>query len=160
MAKSKNIVLDWELKPMAAAMQATEAEMKEFFKLPGSVPDLAKTIVVKKLRGWRPAAAKGSYHDFVDDQGKLWKFGGMSAGGMRFNASRRTVPGDRFNEAGFHQKLDRTEGYVLADIPTFPKLDVYLAETKTIRRWHAERRLGPSTHVGRKKLLRMLQEEN
>ncbi|MBF2735375.1 MAG: hypothetical protein ISN26_04750 [Betaproteobacteria bacterium AqS2] len=144
---------------MAKGMDVTEAEIHEFFKIPGAAADLAEMAVVRKLMGWR-RAAKASWHDYIDDQGKRWKFRSIAASGLRFNASKRRCARDRFAEAGFQRQLSQLEGFVLADVFTFPRLDVHLVETKTLRRWHAERRLGASTYVSRKKLLRMLKERN
>lgn len=66
--------------------------------------------------------------------------------------------GRRFRKKGFLKKLAGIEGYFLADIESFPNVQIWRVPAKQVGTWYLGGKLGKESKVSRKKALGMLDE--
>lgn len=64
--------------------------------------------------------------------------------------------GRHFEESGFLAKLDEVDGYILADIESFPSVPYWQVSADRVLRWWRDNDLGTTTKISRAKALSLL----
>ncbi|MBI2329522.1 MAG: hypothetical protein HYU85_07835 [Chloroflexi bacterium] len=102
------------------------------------------------------AKSEGAGFDVIAPDGGKWEVRSISRGGIYFCPSYMVGSGRSFDEAGFQSKLTEIEGYIVADIESFPNVPFWIISSDQVLTWWQNHELGTTTHISRKKALRLI----
>jgi hypothetical protein len=152
----RRFTLTWDERELAAAFKVTVADIEEMMTDGRRASFIIERRLVLEHPGWQLAKSEGAAYDLIDPDQRMWEVRSVTRGGVYFNPSNQVGSGRRFEEAGFQQKLDGIEGFILTDIVTFPSVDVFVVPIAIVRRWHQSRELGANARVSRARFLERL----
>jgi len=154
--KSKQDVLSWNVKRIATALKITPEEVRQYFTDGRRVSfvlerRLASEVLLGKITG-----DEGAGYDIVDKDGHKWEVRSITKDGIYFSPSYMVGSGRKFNEEGFLKKLKEVEGYIAADVESFPDVPFWMVPSMQVLRWWKSGKLGTITKVSRKTALKLL----
>ena len=92
----------------------------------------------------------------MDKDGHKWEVRSITKDGIYFSPSYMVGSGRKFNEEGFLKKLKEVEGYIAADVESFPDVPFWMVPSMQVLRWWKSGKLGTITKVSRKTALKLL----
>ena len=149
-------VLQWDLANVAESLHLTAQETREYFTDGRRVSFILERRICHDIIGGCLSPSEGAGFDLIDARGQKWEVRSITSGGIYFCPSYMVGSGRRFNEAGFFEKLDEIEGYVVSDVTKFPNIPVWKLSAEVVRRWYDNGKLGAGTKVSRPRALDLL----
>lgn len=144
----------WDTKALASALQIHEHDVTEYFTDGRRVSFIIERRLENEHDGWTRATSEGASFDLIDPTGGKWEVRSLTRNGVYFTPSSQVGSGRKFDEKDFLAKLSDIEGFILADIETFPSIEVYVVPVKNVRRWYTSNVLGKTAKISRKKFLK------
>lgn len=148
--------LAWDLAAIAKALNISTDDVLEYFTDGRRVSFILERRIACEILGGTLARSEGAGFDLQDAQGRKWEVRSISRGGVYFCPSYMVGSGRSFEPSGFLAKLDNIEGYILADIESFPQLPFWSVTSAEVRQWWQTGELGTATKVSRKRALELL----
>ena len=146
--------LEWD--PVSLACELKFKDVTEFYRDGRNGGPLLEKRVIAKF-GYTPIGKqKSSGADALDEQGNRWEIRSITARGVHFRPSAMTGSGRKFKEAGFLQKLNSIQGYILGDIQEFPVVPIWFVSVDTVQKWYKEKLLGKTATSARKKIRKLI----
>lgn len=138
------------MRELANAMNLTQTEVKSYFRDGRRLSPIAERRIAREiLRGQHPG--DGLPYDAIDESGKRWEVRCMTKGGVYFCPSSMVGSGRTFEEAGFLNKLDIVEGFIICDAVQFPVVPLWIIKSGAIRTLWRSGALGKNSSISRKK---------
>ncbi len=147
--------LQWNLRDLSAAMHLTPDETVQYFTDGRRVSFLLERRIRREIGGQLPPN-EGAAYDVVDPDGRKWEVRSITWGGIYFCPSYMVGSGRSFNEAGFFEKMEAIQGYIVSDVVEFPAVPVWKVATSVVRSWYQQGELGANTKVSRARMLSLL----
>lgn len=151
--------IDWAPAALASALKISESDVCEYFTDGRRVSFIIERRLEHEHDGWTRAASEGASFDLLDPDGGKWEVRSITRSGVYFTPSNQVGSGRKFDETAFLQKLKTVKGYILADIETFPSIEVYVVPVANVNRWYSTRKLGTNARVTRDKFLSKLADD-
>ena len=149
-------ILVWNERSIAAALHLTADDVREYFTDGRRVSFLIERRIAREVMEGTLAKSQGARYDVLDPKGGKWEVRSISRGGIFFCPSYMVGSGRRFDEPGFLRKLEEIEGYVVADIESFPRVPFWIVDTPVVRRWRETGQLGKNSRISRPVALRLM----
>lgn len=140
---------------LARAMQLRDADVREYFTDGRRVSFILERRIAREVLRGTLAPSEGDPYDAIDAQGGRWEIRSLSDGGIYFCPSHMVGSSRHFDEAGFMQKLDGIQGYVVSDIGRFPDVPYWRISSAQVRAWWRAGELGATSKIPRKKALQL-----
>ncbi|MBI3930442.1 MAG: hypothetical protein HY325_00310 [Chloroflexi bacterium] len=156
MYKGPNGNLIWDIKDIAEALKISVNEVREYFTDGRRVSFLIERRIAHEVLKGIVAKSEGAGFDVIAPDGGKWEVRSISRGGIYFCPSYMVGSGRSFDEAGFQSKLTEIEGYIVADIESFPNVPFWIISSDQVLTWWQNHELGTTTHISRKKALRLI----
>jgi len=120
---------------IANALKITRDDVKEYFTDGRRVSFLIEHRLAHEVFGGSLARSQGAGYDLEDTKRGKWEVRSISRGGIYFCPSYMVGSGRSFNVEGFLEKLSEIDGYVLADIESFPRVPFWILPVFQVRYW-------------------------
>lgn len=146
----------WDEQELARAFRVAPHDVREYLTDGRRVSFIIERRLAWENPGWKLAPTEGADYDLLDPDGGKWEVRSITRQGVYFNPSYQVGSGRAFNEAGFQEKLNAIEGFILSDIVGFPVVDVFVVPVANVRRWHKGGLLGANAKVSRKRALELM----
>lgn len=141
---------------MSEALKLPRGDILEYFSDGRRASFIVERRIEREvLRGRRPVS-EGAPYDVEDPHGRKWEVRSITAGGVYFCPSKDVGSGRAFHEDAFLSKANAIEGYVLADITTFPTVPYWFVASKKVLEWYGAGKLGAGTKTSRDRMLALL----
>lgn len=157
---SEKGVLKWNVDDIAKALKIRKKDVQEYFTDGRRISFLIERRVAREVLLGQVAKSEGAGFDIVDSKGHKWEVRSVSRGGVYFCPSYMVGSGRNFDEKGFLEKLNEIEGYVLADIESFPNVPFWIVPVEHVKDWYEKGLLGAGTKVSRETALNLLAEKS
>lgn len=148
--------MEWDAEELARAFKVTVQDIQEYL----TDGRRASFIIERRLKweheGWTLAPSEGAGYDLRDPEGGLWEVRSITRQGVYFNPSNQVGSGRKFNEQGLLDKLEALQGFILSDITTFPRVEVYMVPVEFVVKWYEAGKLGANCKVARQVFLEKL----
>jgi len=152
----KTNTLQWNVTDVARALKISEKDVREYFTDGRRVSFIIERRIAKEvLKGDLPQS-EGAHFDILDEQGNKWEVRCISKGGIYFCPSKMVGSGRSFEESGFSEKLSEIEGYVIADITSFPNIPFWFVKAQQVLGWWKSGLLGKTTKISRTRALSLI----
>ena len=155
-AAEPNGVIAWDLAALQRVLGISSDETREYFTDGRRVSFLLERRLAREVLQGRLAPSEGDPYDVTDAHGGRWEVRSLTDRGVYFCPSHMVGAGRHFDERGFLAKLDGIEGYLVSDIEQFPTVPYWVVRTATVRRWWADRKLGPASRISHAEARRLL----
>lgn len=156
---------NWDLKKIQNAFRITstgskpinQENIKNYFTDGRRASFLMELTVDLHVTKGKLAPNQGSGYDVIDNNNKKWEVRSITKQ-VDFKPSNQTGSGRKFNEAGFLEKLNLIEGYILCDITSFPEVRYWKLKKTIVKDWYENGKLRKDVTVIRSKLFKLLEE--
>lgn len=149
-------VLKWDIREVARALRISEGDVKQYFTDGRRVSFLLERRICAEIIHGQLAPTEGAGFDLIDSHGGKWEVRSISKDGVYFSPSYMVGSGRHFDEKGFLEKLSHIEGYILADIESFPEIPFWIVGSREVLGWWKAGELGSTTKTLRERALRLL----
>jgi hypothetical protein len=152
--------LSWsydEVGSLAELLRLTRPEVIEYFRDGRRVSFIIERRIAREILNGTLATSEGANYDVEDDRGGCWEVRSLTSGGFYFCPSYMVGSGRSFDEQGFLQKVNRIDGYWIADVTGFPCVPCYEVGAAEVLRWWRDRVLGATSKISFKKAKRLLE---
>ena len=149
-------ILKWDLNRIAGSLGLTPQETMDYFTDGRRVSFILERRICHEIVGGRLSPSEGAGFDLIDAHDRKWEVRSITRAGIYFCPSYMVGSGRTFNEAGFVEKLNEIEGYVVCDVTKFPGIPVWKLSADIVALWYAKGALGAGTRVSRSKALTLL----
>lgn len=156
--KEPNGILTWDINEISRALKISVEAVREYFTDGRRVSFLLERRIAKEILGGSISKSEGAGFDIIDKKGGKWEVRSISGGGIYFCPSYMVGSGRSFDEKGFLEKLLEIEGYIIADIESFPDIPFWIILSGQVRSWWEDNKLGTSTKITREKALKLIKE--
>jgi hypothetical protein len=153
-----NGIFSWDIKEIASALKITEEDVKNYFTDGRRVSFILERRIAKEILNGKLASNEGKDYDVLDSRGGKWEVRSISKDGIYFCPSYMVGSGRNFDEEGFLKKLDEIDGYIIADIESFPNIPFWIISSSEVRMWWENGKIGKTTKISRKKALNLISE--
>ena len=153
-------VLRWDVQEVAKALKISEKDVQEYFTDGRRVSFILERRIAKEVLKGELPESEGTDFDIFDEYGKKWEVRCISKGGIYFCPSYMVGSGRHFEEKGFLDKLSEIEGYVIADIESFPNIPFWFVKSQEVLKWWKSKKLGTTSKISHKKALALLSERS
>ena len=150
---NKRFELHWDESSIAESLRIPLKDVREYFTDGRRVSFLVERRVCFMHPGWSLAESEGAGYDLKDPEGGLWEVRSITSGGVYFNPSNQVGSGRKYDEQGFMHKIRAIRGFILTDIESFPRMQVFVVASGDVERWHKQGMLGSNARVSRVKFL-------
>ena len=137
----------FDLEKISSALGISEEDTRLYFTDGRRISFLIERRAVEVMPGSRLAPSEGSGFDLIDSAGGHWEVRSLTKGGIYFCPSYMVGSGRKFDEAGFIEKINDIEGYVVTDISKFPTMPFWIISYDVVKDWWAEGTLGTTTKI-------------
>ena len=158
MSKEPNGNLEWDIEEIARALKISVNDVREYFTDGRRVSFILERRIAREVLKGTLAPTEGAGFDIVDSEGGRWEVRSISRGGIYFCPSYMVGSGRRFDKNGFLSKLSEIQGYIIADIESFPQIPFWIILSEQVLKWWKEVKLGTTTKISREKALELLGE--
>lgn len=158
MNREPNGKLIWDIEEVARALKISAQDVREYFTDGRRVSFILERRIAREILKGTLSPSEGAGFDVIDSDGGKWEVRSISREGVYFCPSYMVGSGRHFEEDGFLSKLSDIEGYITADIESFPNIPFWIIPSEQVRKWWSERKLGTTTKIARKKALALLRE--
>lgn len=149
-------LLKWNIKELSKAMKITENDVKKYFTDGRKVSFILERRLAYEIFHGILAPNEGYGYDFMDEKGKKWEVRSITKDGVYFCPSSMIGTRRKFEEKGFLEKLKEIEGYVLADVLSFPDVPFWIIKKTTVKQWWKKGKLGKSSKISHKNALKLI----
>lgn len=156
MYKGPNGNLIWDVQDIAKALKIGATEVREYFTDGRRVSFLIERRIAHEVLKGSVSKSEGAGFDVIAPDGGKWEVRSISKGGIYFCPSYMVGSGRSFDEAGFQSKLEEIEGYIIADIESFPNVPFWIISADQVLAWWEGRELGTTTKISRKQALLLI----
>lgn len=156
MYKKPNGILTWSVEEIAKALRITPSDVREYFTDGRRVSFILERRIAKEVLNGNIASNEGKEFDIVDHRGRKWEVRSISRSGVYFCPSYMVGSGRHFEEKGFLQKLEEIDGYILADIESFPDIPFWIIPSDLVKGWWNSNKIGTTTKISRDKALALI----
>ncbi len=156
MVKEPNGTLEWDAAEVARALKITPEDVREYFTDGRRVSFILERRIAREVLKGTLSPSEGAGFDIIDSRSGKWEIRSISRDGAYFCPSYMVGSGRSFDEHGFLNKLSEIEGYILADIESFPNVPFWIISSETVQSLWNDRKLGKTTHISRRKALELL----
>ena len=146
-------VLSWDIEEIARALKLTKEDVREYFTDGRRVSFILERRIAREVLHGTLAPTEGAGFDLLDERGGRWEVRSISRGGIYFCPSYMVGSGRSFSEKGFLAKLSEIQGYIIADIESFPNVPFWILTSDQIRAWWDAGELGTNSKISREKAL-------
>ena len=153
-----NGTLSWDIKEISSALKISENDVKNYFTDGRRVSFILERRIAREILNGRLASNEGKDYDVLDSQGRKWEVRSISKNGIYFCPSYMVGSGRQFNEDGFLKKLDEIDGYIIADIESFPNIPFWIIISSEVKVWWRNGKIGKTTKINREKALNLTSE--
>lgn len=157
--RARSGVLKWDVEKIAEALKISVEDVIEYFTDGRRVSFLLERRIGREVMRGKLAPTEGAAYDIVDKDGGRWEVRSISKDGVYFSPSHMIGSGRQFQEKGFLSKLSAIEGFILADIESFPEIPFWIIPSPEVLGWWKARQLGTIASISRKKALRLLSKQ-
>jgi hypothetical protein len=149
-------VLSWNIEEIAQALKISEEDVKNYFTDGRRVSFILERRIAREILNGELASNEGEEYDIEDSEGRRWEVRSISKRGVYFCPSHMIGSGRSFDEQGFLEKLERIEGYIIADIESFPNIPFWKITADEVKKWWNDKELGKTTKISREKALELI----
>lgn len=149
MPREPNGNLMWDIKEIAQALKISVDDVREYFTDGRRISFILERRIARETLKGTLSPSEGAGFDLIDPRGGKWEVRSISRGGIYFCPSYMVGSGRSFNEAGFLSKLSEIQGYIIADIESFPNVPFWIIPAEQVRTWWYEGKLSTSTKISR-----------
>ena len=142
-------VLTWNITEIAKALKIGEADVHEYFTDGRRVSFILERRLAYEVIKGKLAPSEGAGFDLLDSQGRKWEVRSITRGGIYFCPSYMVGSGRSFKEAGFLEKLNDIEGYIISDVESFPNIPFWILPKTTVEGWWQGGKLGSASKISR-----------
>lgn len=147
--------LEFSIPSLMDSMSLTHDEVVEYFTDGRRCSFIIERRLARMLGG-QIADSEGSAWDIQDSESKKWEVRSITRGGVYFCPSHMVGSGRRFEEAGFLEKVNGIDGYLVADITRFPSIPVYRILRDKVVDLYSKQLLGNGTKLSYKGFYNLL----
>ena len=147
--------LQWDPLELSKSLKIRLEDVNEYFTDGRRISFLIERRLYLEHEGWMLAPSEGAHYDLLDPQRKKWEVRSLTKG-VYFNPSKDVGSGRSFKEASFLTKLKLLEGFIIADILEFPKVQIYKISSNKILSLYQSGLLGKRAQVSRKKFMSII----
>jgi len=158
MNREPNGRLTWDIIEIAQALKISVDDVREYFTDGRRVSFILERRVAFEVLKGTLSPAEGAGFDIIDSSGGKWEVRSISREGIYFCPSYMVGSGRHFEEGGFLSKLAEIKGYIIADIESFPNIPFWIIPSEQVKRWWEEGKLGTTTKISRKNVLKLISE--
>jgi hypothetical protein len=151
-----NGFLSWNTKEIANALKIDEKDVNDYFTDGRRVSFILERRIAKEFLNGKLASNEGAEFDVVDSTGGKWEVRSITRSGVYFCPSYMVGSSRHFKEEGFLRKLSEINGYILADIESFPNVPFWIISVSIVKKWWKNGMLGKSTIITRDKALKLI----
>ncbi len=155
MTSKPNGILHWSIEEISKALKIDIKDVKEYFTDGRRVSFLVERRIAKEFLNGTLPKSEGSAFDIIDSRGKKWEVRSISDK-VYFSPSNQVGSGRHFDENGFLKKLNEVDGFILADIKSFPDIPFWIIPVDLVKSWWEEGKLGKNAMVSRNKILNLI----
>ncbi|NPA34471.1 MAG: hypothetical protein GXO48_06050, partial [Chlorobi bacterium] len=148
----------WDVEEIAKALKIRPEDVKEYFTDGRRVSFIVERRIAREVLKGTLAPTEGAGYDVIDSKGGKWEVRSITKRGIYFCPSYMVGSGRHFEEKGFLRKLDELEGFIIADVVSFPDIPFWIVSVEQIKDWWKRGELGKNTIISRKKALKLLKE--
>jgi hypothetical protein len=149
----------WDKDEIAKALKVKPEDVRLYFTDGRRVSFIIeRRLIYEIFPGSKLAPGEGAGYDLIDSKGKKWEVRSITKGGIYFCPSYMVGSGRSFQKEGFLQKLDEVEGYVVADVESFPDVPFWIISSTQVQRWWESGKLGSTTKITRERALGLLRD--
>lgn len=152
----KNGILNWDIKELSKAMKIKEEDVKSYFKDGRRVSFVIERRIAYEFLKGGLAPNEGTDYDVIDSEDKKWEVRSITKAGMYFCPSFMVGSGRVFDKKRFIDKLKRINGYIVADIESFPNVPFWVIPVELVFSWWKKGILGPTTKINRKLTIELI----
>lgn len=150
--------LSWDIKKLADALEISENDVKEYFTDGRRVSFILERRIANDIIQGKIADSESASYDVVDSKGKKWEVRCISNKGVYFCPSNMVGKGRTFDKAGFLEKLEKIDGYILADIVQFPDIPCWIISSDDVKKWWNNGKLNTKTNISHNKALKLIEK--
>ena len=147
------VFLQWDIQKLSEALCLSKEDVIDYFKDGRRISFILERRICREVLGGKMPKSEGESFDIFDKDGGKWEVRSVTDTGTYFCPSSMIGAGRSFDEDGFISKLQGIEGYILADITKFPKVEYWSATSYEIIDLYVNKRIHHSTKVGRQRVM-------
>jgi hypothetical protein len=151
----KKSILSWEIDELTKALKINADEVQEYFTDGRRVSFILERRISREIVQGTLAESEGAAYDLLDSKGGKWEVRSLTKRGIYFCPSYMVGSGRAYEEAGFLEKLDEIEGYIVSDVVLFPNVPVLQISQQVVRDWYTSGKLGAGTRISRERALEL-----
>jgi hypothetical protein len=156
MNKQPNGELIWDIEELAQALKISVEDVQEYFTDGRRVSFILERRIAREVFKGSLPPSEGADYDIVDSEGGKWEVRSISQSGVYFSPSYMVGSGRHFEKNGFLKKLKDINGYIIADIESFPNIPFWIIRSQQVLKWWNEGSLGSTTKITHDKALALI----
>lgn len=148
--------LNWDIAKLTEALKVGVDDIQEFCTDGRKFSFVVERRIAYEVLKGSLAPSEGASFDVIDSTGRKWEVRSITKSGIYFCPSYMVGSQRSFNERGFLEKLEGIEGYIVADLASFPTVPFWSIQKDTVRDWWKRGKLGTTTKIPRTRALELL----
>lgn len=148
--------LSWDVSKLTEALKVGESDIHEFCTDGRKCSFVVERRIAYEVLKGSLAPSEGASFDVIDPLGRKWEVRSITKSGIYFCPSYMKGSQRKFHEQGFLDKLEEIEGYIVADLASFPAVPFWSIQKATVRDWWNRGKLGSTTTITRARALELI----